>query len=179
MTQTSLPTRVLKIDWDQAITAGKAIWVRKEQQMPVRRSQPGETMPNGEVAQSDYVTVLDDDGNALFCMQEDEFLATSEPAGHDNAIDDAPQQWLVEANAKRAFFVPVEDGPFHLDAPEAWNADQPAEKRHNGWDVQHITEIETPAGHTMRGRMVIENPAGPIHDKDATERNLYRAVKAL
>ena len=169
MADAKLP--VLKPDWDNAVNSGQTFWVRKEQNMGVRYAYPGETTASGETAQENFVSILDNQGRALYCMPADEFLASSEPVNPNAELSEEITRWYVESTPRRALLVAEDTGPFHLDAPAAWND-------HNGWDVTTVSEISSLDGDTQRGYLIVETDEGIMHDQNAVKDGLYKACPA-
>ena len=157
---------------DFSISA-KPILVRKIQPMPVRWSRPGEVMETGEVVARRSVAILNPDdisGKPLYFMPKDEFIRTSEPClSRGNKTDSEVTFWNVENNLKMAYFIDESHGDFHLEAPKQWS-----DQNHNGWDVEHVTELCDQSGKVYRGYMLVETPHGLIYDKYATEAGLYK-----
>lgn len=173
------PLQKLKLTIDFLNYAGGntgPLFVRKEALHAVRLSRPEEILDgckakSGETIQENHVVILPADaktsGQPLYCMDQDAFLKNSIPQGQVAQPGEEPSLWLVEADTRRAFIVPEEHGPFHLDAPSAWG-------NHKGWDVDHVSEIVTPDGQALSGYLIVETDDGPMYDKAATEKGLYK-----
>ncbi len=181
MTQTTLPPLGITVDFAHYAGDGTGpLWVEKKTLRQARLAAGGEVMQSGETAKAGDVMVYGP-GNArgapIYCVDRDQFLASSQPWSTANCELSAGKAslWFVEANPRRVVLVPESHGPFHLDAPAAWGEGKSAEQRHPGWDVTHVSELTGKDGVARRGFMLIESPVGPIHDKVATEAGYYRA----
>ena len=171
-----------KIDFNDAT---RTVLMQKNADLPylVRTAVPGEEMISGEVAKEGYVAILHPDfqqEKPLYCMSEDEFRAESIPAVSNQiaSINDIPTLWFVEARPKRVYFVPSSEGPFHLEAPTAWNVDKDNDsgEEHPGWDVSEKLSVETTDGRIIEGYPVVESPQGPMYDKQAIEAGSYKVA---
>lgn len=172
-----------KIDFNDA---SRTVLMQKNADTPflVRVARPGEEMLTGEVAKQGYVAILnpeDEQGKPLYCMTEDEFRSGSIPAVSNQIgnLNDIPSLWFVEALPKRVYFVPESQGPFHLDAPEDWNADKASsDEAHPGWDVHQTMTITTDEGRTVHGYPIVETDKGPIYDQHSFQSGAYKLAIA-